>query len=83
MALRKERLGGLRLLGGYNFEDAVLVSERLVKEDLFTSIHVEEYEVDARDTKLGPEEITRDIPNVGEVPSRIWTKTVWFALEPR
>ncbi|HAF49969.1 MAG: DNA-directed RNA polymerase subunit beta [Synergistales bacterium 54_24] len=51
---------------GYNFEDAVLVSERLVKEDLFTSIHVEEYEVDARDTKLGPEEITRDIPNVGE-----------------
>ncbi len=51
---------------GYNFEDAILVNERLVKEDVFTSIHIEEYEVGARDTKLGPEEITRDIPNVGE-----------------
>jgi len=51
---------------GYNFEDAILLSERLVKEDVYTSIHIEEYEIDARDTKLGPEEITRDIPNVGE-----------------
>jgi len=51
---------------GYNYEDAILLSERLVKEDFFTSIHIEEYEMDARDTKLGPEEITRDIPNVGE-----------------
>jgi DNA-directed RNA polymerase subunit beta len=51
---------------GYNYEDAILVSERLVQKDLFTSIHIEEYEVEARDTKLGPEEITRDIPNVGE-----------------
>ena len=51
---------------GYNYEDAVLLNERLVKEDLYTSIHIEEYEIDARDTKLGPEEITRDIPNVGE-----------------
>ncbi len=51
---------------GYNYEDAILVSEKLVKEDYFTSIHIEEYECDARDTKLGPEEITRDIPNVGE-----------------
>ena len=51
---------------GYNYEDAILVSERAVKEDYFTSIHIEEYECDARDTKLGPEEITRDIPNVGE-----------------
>ena len=51
---------------GYNFEDAILLSERLVKEDFFTSIHIEEYEIEARDTKLGPEEITRDIPNVGE-----------------
>ncbi len=51
---------------GYNYEDAILLSERLVKEDVFTSIHIEEYECDARDTKLGPEEITRDIPNVGE-----------------
>ncbi|MGI6603661.1 MAG: DNA-directed RNA polymerase subunit beta [bacterium] len=51
---------------GYNYEDAILLSEKLVKEDVFTSIHIEEYECDARDTKLGPEEITRDIPNVGE-----------------
>lgn len=51
---------------GYNFEDAILVSERVVREDMFTSVHVEKFEVSARDTKLGPEEITRDIPNVGE-----------------
>jgi DNA-directed RNA polymerase subunit beta len=51
---------------GYNFEDAILISERVVKEDLYTSIHIEEFEIGARDTKLGPEEITRDIPNVGE-----------------
>ncbi len=51
---------------GYNYEDAILLSEKLVKEDFYTSIHIEEYECDARDTKLGPEEITRDIPNVGE-----------------
>ena len=55
---------------GYNFEDAILVSERLVKEDYYTSIHIEELEIEARDTKLGPEEITRDIPNVGEVMLR-------------
>ena len=51
---------------GYNFEDAILISEKIVKEDVFTSIHIDEFEVTARDTKLGPEEITRDIPNVGE-----------------
>ena len=51
---------------GYNFEDAILISERIVKEDVFTSIHIDEFEVGARDTKLGPEEITRDIPNLGE-----------------
>ena len=51
---------------GYNFEDAIILSERLVKEDVFTSLHVEEFEVEARETKLGPEEITRDIPNIGE-----------------
>src|SRR6185436_8067650 len=50
----------------YNFEDAILVSEKLVREDSFTSIHIEEFEIEARDTKLGPEEITRDIPNVAE-----------------
>ena len=51
---------------GYNYEDAIILSERVVKDDLLTSIHIEEYEVEARDTKLGPEEITREIPNVGE-----------------
>jgi len=51
---------------GYNFEDAILVSEKLVKEDYYTSIHIEEYEIESRDTKLGPEEITRDIPNISE-----------------
>ena len=51
---------------GYNYEDAVLINEKLVREDMYTSIHIEEYEIEARDTKLGPEEITRDIPNVGE-----------------
>ena len=51
---------------GYNYEDAILVSERLVKDDYFTSIHIEEFDIEARDTKLGPEEITRDIPNVSE-----------------
>jgi DNA-directed RNA polymerase subunit beta len=51
---------------GYNFEDSILISERIVRDDVFTSIHIEEFEVMARDTKLGPEEITRDIPNVGE-----------------
>ncbi|MEP6849429.1 MAG: DNA-directed RNA polymerase subunit beta [Acidobacteriota bacterium] len=55
---------------GYNFEDAILVSEKLVKEDYYTSIHIEELEIEARDTKLGPEEITRDIPNIGEVMLR-------------
>ena len=51
---------------GYNFEDAIVISERMVKEDIYTSIHISEFECAARDTKLGPEEITRDIPNVGE-----------------
>src|SRR5205814_2358567 len=51
---------------GYNFEDAILVSEKLVKDDYYTSIHIEEYEIEARDTKLGPEEVTRDIPNISE-----------------
>src|SRR5258708_37742766 len=51
---------------GYNFEDAILVSERMVKDDYYTSIHIEEFEIESRDTKLGPEEITRDIPNVSE-----------------
>ncbi|MGI6665227.1 MAG: DNA-directed RNA polymerase subunit beta [Christensenellaceae bacterium] len=65
IALGKNILLGFMTWEGYNFEDAVLISERLVKDDVFTSIHIEEYEAQARDTKLGPEEITRDIPNVG------------------
>ena len=66
IALGKNMLIGFTTWEGYNYEDAVLINERLVKEDLYTSIHIEEYEIEARDTKLGPEEITRDIPNVGE-----------------
>ena len=66
IALGRNILVGFMTWEGYNYEDAVLLNERLVKEDVYTSIHIEEYEIDARDTKLGPEEITRDIPNVGE-----------------
>ena len=66
LALGKNILVAFMPWEGYNYEDAILVSEKAVKEDFFTSIHIEEYECDARDTKLGPEEITRDIPNVGE-----------------
>ena len=66
IALGRNILVGFMTWEGYNYEDAVLLNERLVREDLYTSIHLEEYELDARDTKLGPEEITRDIPNVGE-----------------
>ena len=66
LALGKNVLVAFMPWEGYNFEDAILISEELVKEDVFTSIHIEEYEAQARDTKLGPEEITRDIPNVGE-----------------
>ena len=65
IALGKNILMGFMTWEGYNYEDAVLISERLVQDDVFTSIHIEEYESQARDTKLGPEEITRDIPNVG------------------
>jgi DNA-directed RNA polymerase subunit beta len=66
LALGRNVLAGFIPWEGYNYEDAILLSEKLVKEDTFTSIHIEEYEAEARDTKLGPEEITRDIPNVGE-----------------
>ena len=66
IALGRNILVGFMTWEGYNYEDAVLLNERLGKEDVYTSIHIEEYEIDARDTKLGPEEITRDIPNVGE-----------------
>ncbi|MCD7753191.1 MAG: DNA-directed RNA polymerase subunit beta [Clostridiales bacterium] len=66
IALGRNILMGFMTWEGYNYEDAVLLSERMVKEDVFTSIHIEEHELEARETKLGPEEITRDIPNVGD-----------------
>ena len=66
ISLGKNALIGFMTWEGYNYEDAVLISEKLVRDDVYTSIHIEEYETEARDTKLGPEEITRDIPNVGE-----------------
>ena len=66
VSLGKNMLIGFMTWEGYNYEDAVLINEKLVKEDTFTSVHIEEYELESRDTKLGPEEITRDIPNVGD-----------------
>lgn len=66
LALGRNVMVGFMTWEGYNYEDAIILSERLVKDDVYTSIHIEEYESEARDTKLGPEEITRDIPNVGE-----------------
>ncbi|MBQ3052188.1 MAG: DNA-directed RNA polymerase subunit beta [Clostridia bacterium] len=66
ISLGRNALIGFMTWEGYNYEDAVLINERLVRDDVYTSIHIEEYEIEARDTKLGPEEITRDIPNVGE-----------------
>ena len=66
MALGRNVLVAFMPWEGYNFEDAILLSERVVKEDMYTSIHIEEHESEARETKLGPEEITRDIPNVAD-----------------
>ena len=66
ISLGKNALVGFMTWEGYNYEDAVLINEKLVRDDVYTSVHIEEYETEARDTKLGPEEITRDIPNVGE-----------------
>jgi len=66
ISLGKNALIGFMTWEGYNYEDAVLLNERVVREDVYTSVHIEEYEIEARDTKLGPEEITRDIPNVGD-----------------
>lgn len=66
MALGQNPIVAYMTWEGYNFEDAVIMSERLVKDDVYTSVHLEEYESETRDTKLGPEEITREIPNVGE-----------------
>ena len=84
LALGQNVLVAFMTWEGGNFEDAILVSERLVREDMFTSIHIEKHEVEARDTKLGPEEITRDIPNVGEeTPAATWTSTASSASAPR
>ena len=66
ISLGKNALIGFMTWEGYNYEDAVLISEKIVRDDVYTSIHIEEYELEARDTKLRPEEITRDIPNVNE-----------------
>ncbi len=70
---------------GYNYEDAIIMSERLVRDDVYTSIHIEEYDIDCRETKLGPEEITRDIPNVSEQPAATWTAAAssWSARKYR
>ena len=74
LALGRNVLVAFMPWNGYNFEDSILISERIVRDDVFTSIHIEEYEIMARDTKLGQEEITRDIPNVGEETLRTWMK---------
>ena len=76
LALGKNPLIGFMTWEGYNYEDAVLLSERLVMDDVYTSIHIEEYEAEARDTKLGPEEITRDVPVSATKRSRIWMTEV-------
>ena len=68
---------------GYNFEDSILINEKLIKEDTFTSIHIEEFECIARDTKLGKEEITRDIPNVGEEALKTFAKEIGGNTENR
>ena len=67
---------------GYNFEDAIVLSERVVREDIFTSLHIEHFELDVRDTKLGEEELTNDIPNVLKRPPKIWTSMELFGLVP-
>lgn len=66
---------------GYNYEDAIIISERLVKEDVYSSIQIENYTIDVRDTKLGAEVITNDIPNISEENLRIWMKMVLLELE--
>ena len=68
---------------GYNFEDSILISERIVRDDVFTSIHIEEFEVMARDTKLGQEEITRDIPTSARMPCATSTRRAWSTSVPR
>jgi DNA-directed RNA polymerase subunit beta len=80
LALGKNLLVAFMPWKGFNFEDAIVISEKVVREDIFTSIHIEEYEMDVRDTKLGEEELTNDIPNVSEDATRNWMKMVLFVL---
>ena len=82
LALGRNLLVAFMPWGGYNFEDAILVSERLVSDDVYTSLHIEEFELQVRDTKRGVEEITREIPNVGEEASGTSTRTVWSTSAP-
>ncbi len=82
ISLGKNVLIGFMSWEGYNYEDAILLNERLVREDVFTSIHIEEHETEARDTKLGPEEITRDIPNVGDDTLKDLDETTWWVRSP-
>jgi DNA-directed RNA polymerase subunit beta len=84
LALGRNMVVAFMPWGGYNFEDSILISEKVVKEDVYTSIHIEEFECVARDTKLGKEEITKDIPNVGEeAPWRTSTTRASSASAPR
>jgi hypothetical protein len=83
LALGRNVLVAFMPWNGYNFEDSILISERIVRDDVFTSIHIEEFEVMARDTKLGQEEITRDIPNVGEEALRTSTRRASSISAPR
>jgi DNA-directed RNA polymerase subunit beta len=81
LALGKNLLVAFMPWKGFNFEDAIVISEKVVREDIFTSIHIEEYEMDVRDTKLGEEELTNDIPNVSEDATKVtWMKMVLFVL---
>ena len=79
LALGRNVLVAFMPWNGYNFEDAIMISEKVVKEDIYTSIHIDEFEIGARDTKLGPEEITRDIPNLGDEALKSPGQTASFA----
>jgi DNA-directed RNA polymerase subunit beta len=79
LALGQNMLVAFMPWNGYNFEDSILISERVVSDDRFTSIHIEELTVVARDTKLGPEEITRDISNLSKRNSRVWTSPASYS----
>jgi DNA-directed RNA polymerase subunit beta len=83
LALGRNVLVGFVPWNGYNYEDAILISEKVVKEDIFTSIHIKEFTIEVRETKLGPEKITRDIPNTSEKALDSWTKRASSGSAPR